>query len=130
MNRIQIPAQSSQKGVVLLEALIAVLIFSMGILAIAGLQGAMVKNTSDSKYRSDAAFIAQQTIGLMWADPSNLAAKATALSVSAPTLPSGNVAVTLPTAAANGEVKVVVTWQQPGQAQHNYTAYARILGGA
>ena len=40
------PQAKLQKGIVLLEALIAILIFSFGILAIAGLQGAMVKNTS------------------------------------------------------------------------------------
>lgn len=125
MNRMQIPSQSSQKGVVLLEAMIAVLIFSMGILAIAGLQGAMVKNTSDSKYRSDAAFIAQQTLGLMWADPTNLAAYSDTVS----NLPSGTRTVTLPT-TSNGQVKVVITWTVPGQATHNYTAYANITGGA
>src|SRR5665647_338907 len=65
------PAQ--QQGVVLLEALVAILIFSMGVLALVGLQAAMVKNTSDSKYRSEASFIAQQRIGMMWADSGNLA---------------------------------------------------------
>ena len=68
-----IPAKSAQQGVVLVEAMIAILIFSMGVLAVVGLQAAMIKNTADSKYRADAGYIAQQRIGLMWSDPDNLA---------------------------------------------------------
>jgi type IV pilus assembly protein PilV len=116
-----------QKGIVLLEALIAVLIFSMGILAIAGLQATMVKNTSDAKYRSDAAFIAQQRLGVMWADPDNLVTYVETDTDISTMLPDGKRTVTLP--AVGGEVNVVVTWQLPGQDLHNYSTYARITGG-
>ncbi|MBI5438475.1 MAG: hypothetical protein HY936_05950 [Nitrosomonadales bacterium] len=64
--------KSAQQGLVLLEAMIAILIFSMGILAIVGLQAAMIKNTADSKSRVEASYIAKQRIGLMWSDPNNL----------------------------------------------------------
>lgn len=58
----------------LLEGLIAILLFSMGILALMGLQAISIKNTADAKYRSEAAFLATQIIGQMWADnPTNLA---------------------------------------------------------
>lgn len=50
----------------LLEALIAILIFSLGILAIVGLQAASVKSAGDAKYRSDASLLANQLIGEMW----------------------------------------------------------------
>jgi len=50
----------------LLEALIAILIFSMGILAMVGLQAASVKLSSDAKYRSDASLLANELIGKMW----------------------------------------------------------------
>jgi len=50
----------------LLEALISILIFSIGILAIIGLQAAAVKASSDAKYRSDASLLANQLIGQMW----------------------------------------------------------------
>jgi type IV pilus assembly protein PilV len=56
-----------QTGAMLLEALIAILIFSMGILAVVGLQAASVKASSDAKYRSDASLLANQLIGQMWA---------------------------------------------------------------
>jgi len=127
MKRYQPPLHEAQQGVVLLEALIAILIFSMGLLALAGLQTAMVKNTSDAKYRVDAAFIAQQQLGKMWADPSNIATYAVGVEDISTLLPNGKRTVTLP--AAGGEVKVEVKWQLPGQDEHNYTTYARITGG-
>lgn len=128
MNRNYPTSQTSQQGVVLLESLIAVLIFSLGILAIAGLQAAMLKNTSDAKYRAEAAFIAQQRLGVMWADPTHLTVYALGTENIADLLPNGTRTVTLPV-VGNGEVKVEIKWQLPGQALHNYTTYARITGG-
>lgn len=71
----KLPVQrKSQRGVMLLEALIALLIFSMGILALVGLQAISIKNSSDAKYRSEAAFLANQVIARMWvSDKTNLA---------------------------------------------------------
>jgi type IV pilus assembly protein PilV len=128
MNRNYPSSHASQKGVVLLEALIAVLIFSMGILAVAGLQAAMLKNTSDSKYRAVATFIAQQRLGLMWADPTHLTVYTLGTEDISGLLPNGTRTVTLPV-IGNGEVKVEIKWQLPGQELHNYTTYARITGG-
>ncbi|MDZ4203009.1 MAG: prepilin-type cleavage/methylation domain-containing protein [Gallionella sp.] len=119
-----LPARSTQQGVVLVEAMIAILIFSMGVLAIAGLQAAMVKNTSDSKFRADASYIAQQRIGMMWADPDNLASYLEAepgTDISAQ-LPGG----TRVTAQSGVQYTVTIRWQQPGEALHNFTTTASI----
>lgn len=63
-----------QQGVMLLEALIGILIFSVGILGLVGLQAVSINAVSDAKYRADAALLANQIISQMWADnPSNLA---------------------------------------------------------
>jgi type IV pilus assembly protein PilV len=62
-----------QGGVVLLEALIAILIFSIGILAIVGLQSTAVKTAADARYRSDAAFLAGELVSQIWADAPNVA---------------------------------------------------------
>jgi type IV pilus assembly protein PilV len=62
-----IPQASRQSGVMLIEALIALLIFSVGILGIVGLQATAVKASSDAKYRSEAALMANELIGKMWA---------------------------------------------------------------
>lgn len=58
---------SRQSGVMLIEALIAILIFSVGVLGIIGLQGSAVKVSTDAKYRSEAALLANELIGRMWA---------------------------------------------------------------
>jgi len=127
-KQIASPLKSAQQGVVLLEAMIAILIFSMGVLAIVGLQAAMIKNTADSKYRADAGFIAQQRIGLMWSDPDNLDTYIEANTDISALLPGGTRTVIKP---ALGQYTVTVTWQQPGggETQHNFTTTARITGG-
>lgn len=56
----------TQRGVALLEALIAILIFSIGVLSIVALQAASVNLSADAKYRSEAGLLANQLIGQMW----------------------------------------------------------------
>ena len=112
----------NQQGSVLIEALISVLIFAMGILALVGLQTAMLKNTSESKYRAEASFIAQQRLGEMWANPDNLGIFVVANEV-VPTLPNGTRTVTV---NPNRIVTVTVGWQAPGMVAHNYAASTHI----
>jgi type IV pilus assembly protein PilV len=132
-------AKSAQQGIVLLEALIAVLLFSMGVLALVGLQAAMMKNTEDSKLRSEASFIAQQWLGLMWADPDS--ANLFNYAIPDNTDTRFNIANLLPngtrTVAVSGVigtntpivVTVTINWQQPGKSVHQYTTIANIAGG-
>ena len=58
-----------QSGVSLLESLLGILIFSVGILALVALQSISVKATTESKFRADAGFLASQLIAQMWTDP-------------------------------------------------------------
>jgi len=58
--------RKQQSGVMLLEALIAILIFSLGILGIVGMQASAVNASRDAKYRSDAGMLANELIGQMW----------------------------------------------------------------
>lgn len=67
------PALQNQSGVMLLEALIAILIFAIGILGIVGLQGTAVKQVTDARFRSDAALLANQLIGNMWVTDRSIA---------------------------------------------------------
>ncbi|MDX8385046.1 MAG: prepilin-type cleavage/methylation domain-containing protein [Gallionella sp.] len=128
MNNSEYSGQSAQQGVVLVEAMIAILIFSMGVLAIVGLQAAMVKNASDSKFRAEASNIAQQRLGVMWADPNNLFNYLENLTPITNLLPNGTRTVTQPDVTVPQYV-VTVTWQQPGETQHNFTTTAVIAGG-
>ena len=115
-----------QKGVALLEALVGILIFSIGILALMALQAQSIRNTIEAKYRNEAAYLANQILGTMWVDRSNLAGYTT------PSGANGNmtawrtqVAATLPgitigstnsptIAVAGRQVTVTIFWQMPG----------------
>lgn len=124
MNQRNLPnPRTVQGGVILLEALIAILIFSMGILAVIGLQAASIKNTNDAKYRAEASYLANQIIGKMWVDTAWGSYSGTQ---SVSQLPSGERTVTV----SGTQVTVTVTWQQPGDDNtHQYIAIAQIAGG-
>lgn len=63
--------QKGQQGVVLIEALIGILIFSIGILALIGLQAVAIKNTVDSQNRIEAGFLANEIVSRMWTTGGN-----------------------------------------------------------
>ncbi|MES2106997.1 MAG: prepilin-type cleavage/methylation domain-containing protein [Pseudomonadota bacterium] len=138
-NKFQHKASTSQRGVVLLEALIAIFIFSVGILGIVGLQASMIKGTSDTKYRIEATTIAQQRISQIWLDQANLANYGevnTDISASSG-LPSGKRTTTRGAASCGTDpilllscFVVTVTWQQPGSVDvRNVTTVSHIAGG-
>lgn len=125
MSRTNLSSGSTQRGIVLVEAMVAILLFSIGVLAVVGLQASMVKNTSDSKFRADASYIAQQRLGQMWADPVNvltyLEDPATDIS---DMLPKGTRKVVQ---RPDGSFEIIVTWQQPGETvEHNFTVVAGV----
>jgi type IV pilus assembly protein PilV len=65
-----ITSRRAQSGAFLLEALIAILIFSFGVLGIVGLQARSLKAVGDAQYRGEAAYYAETLAGRMWAhDP-------------------------------------------------------------
>lgn len=126
----------AQQGIVLLEALIAILIFSIGILGLVGLQAVMIKNSTDSRFRSDASVIAQQRIGLIWSDPANVTFLEVNTDISA-VLPGGKRTTTQISAVQNPstlvwsrEFLVTVNWTPPSDnavaETHSYTMLARV----
>ena len=139
-----ISQRSKQSGVMLLEALIAILIFSLGILAIVGMQATAVQDMGEAKYRSDAAFLGNQILAEMWGNSANLASYAYAGSGAAPPQISNWVtavqarlpgATTFPpiiaVVAATNQVTVTVRWQASRDKSisappHQYRAVAYI----
>lgn len=128
--------RNHQTGSMLLEALIAILIFSIGILALVAMQGTAIKNSTDAKYRADASYFANQLIAQMWVDdpvalqsnygsPSGAKYKAWLDEIkNAQSLPGVTSTVTVD---LNNVATVTVFWQQPGTADiHNFVAYAQI----
>ena len=55
-----------QTGSALLEALIAILIFSFGVLGLVGILAGSIRATNDARYRAEVANLAQGLIGDMW----------------------------------------------------------------
>jgi type IV pilus assembly protein PilV len=141
------PLRSRQTGSMLLEALIAVLIFSMGILAIVGMQASAVKASGDAKYRSDASMVANQLIGEMWVSDRTPATLQTnfqgggGTDGAAYTAWLADVQAALPGAAANPPVVTVnaatslvtitVFWLAPGAptgaTPHSFSVVAQIV---
>lgn len=140
-----------QAGIMLLEGLIAILVFSLGILALVGMQGVAVKQVTDAKYRSDASLLASQLIGTMWVSnrtPAALKANFDTTNGESTELTNWKVAVaaTLPgiTDDANqptvdvtslgtvndGTVTMTIFWRTPGDDAsspiHKYVTVAQI----
>lgn len=127
MKRFPTSLPSSQEGAILLEALIAILLFSFGILALTGLQAAMIKNTDDAKYRAEASFIAQQKLSEIWLNTAGNATLAGYVVTDSPTaqLPGGKTTVAV---SPSREITVTVQWTMPGGTEHTYFANGRIEG--
>lgn len=69
-------SRARQRGALLLEALIGILIFALGILGLVGLQARALGYASDAQYRAEAAYLANSYISKIWADqPSAYATK-------------------------------------------------------
>ena len=57
-----------QRGALLLEAMVAIIIFTIGVLALIGVQAAVMRSSSDSKMRVEAELFVDQLFSEMTAD--------------------------------------------------------------
>lgn len=139
-------ATGTQGGMALIEALVAVFIFSIGLLGLVASQAAAVKAQGDAKKRADAGFIANQIAGDLWGWPAaNLSACAGSFSAGAlgctgapwgdrveQSLPGGLAVVDVtPLAVAMGgagaQITITLTWHTPGVSEeHRYVQIANI----
>jgi type IV pilus assembly protein PilV len=122
---------SGQRGILLLESLIAILIISFGVLGLVALWANSVRNASEAKYRTDAAYLANEMISQMWLTRPVTAAftKPTAWTTRvAAALPNGTVDVAMDD-DPDGQLQATITigWQAtPASATHSYMAIAHI----
>ena len=131
--RKELQAPGRERGVMLIEALIAILIFSIGILAVVGMQSVAIKNVTESKHRSEAAFLVNELTSQMWTDAGNLSQYAYPGSGSVPpklvnwiahvelnlpgaTVTRPRVTVTPPAAIGGATVTIELFWQLPEEA--------------
>lgn len=145
-KRVSSISGKSQSGVMLLEALIGILIFSLGILALVGMQATALRASTDARDRTEASNLAAQVVGELWLDRANLASYAydgsgtppaalanwvTQVENSLPGAANNHPTITIgfsPTlpASVGTEVEVVVFWQNPSDPnlhQFAMTAY-------
>lgn len=145
MNRLS-ASPKSQSGLMMLEGLIAILIFSFGILAIVGMQANAMQDMGQAKYRSDASFLANQLIADIWTNAKNVSTYEYAGGGTTPAIISSwvdQVKATLPGASdnpptvayddASKQVTVTVRWITPAERSaypsappHNFTAVTYI----
>ena len=125
-------------GIVLLEALIAVLVLSLGALGIAGLAARALRDAGDAHWRAEAAGLAMSTLARMWTeDPATLTdrydsssggagfrdvvAAASRLPGVSPTRNAPIVAVQDGAFGSSPRVTITLFWQAPGDATaHRY----------
>jgi len=139
------------RGFMLIEVLVAVLVFSLGVLTIVGLQAAAVQHSTQAQQRADAMLLVDDLIGRMWLTDRNFATLDAGFSTGGaaytawladigPRLPG--VAAHPPTvtvvevpgagaaALSSSLVTVVVNWLPPqaaaGAAPHRLTVVTRI----
>jgi type IV pilus assembly protein PilV len=133
-----------QGGALVLEALMAVAVFSIGVLGTIALHARSQGHIDDARYRGEATRLAVSLIGTMWAeDPATLATRYdrdrggdgyAAFARLARRLPGTDIAGNEPDvrvasgpSAASRSVSVTVHWQRPGTAlRHRYAATAVI----
>lgn len=125
-----------QQGFAILEAMVAIMVFALGILGLVGVQAAMTREQTTSKIRADAAYLASQLIGEMWVDIPNLSQYASGScngyakcadwsNKVAVNLPSGSSTVTVD--AATGDISITVSWTMPGGDAHQYVTATSIV---
>src|SRR5580698_198301 len=68
MNRLsqRAPRARAQRGVALLESLMALLIFSVGLLGLLGLEARVMTTSTNSENRNRAAMLASEVASQMW----------------------------------------------------------------
>lgn len=135
------PARRAQHGFSLIEALVSILIFSLGVLALVSLQATSIRQSSNAKYRSDASLLANQLIGKMWVTDRTATTLQTNFATGGASYTAwlADVQATLPVAAASaptvavsasGVVTVDLYWKAPNEAaaapSHHYTAIAQV----
>ena len=105
----------------MVEVMVSVVLFSVGVLGLMRVLGTAVQDTGALQYRSTAATLADTAIGQMWVDRGNLAGLCHR---------GRRCARSCPTASAwspstGNVVTVAISWQAPGAAQpstHQVTA--------
>lgn len=133
---------SSERGFALLEVLISVLLFSIGILGIVGIVGTSMRVSNDARYRAEAVNLADSIVADIWnTAPAQLDSQfgstgpklaawrtKTAELLPATSGTSLQLDITQPGLSLQSRsIVITVSWQLPGAAEiHSYVTTAQI----
>lgn len=116
------PSGAKQSGIALLEVLVSVLLFSLGILGLVGLQARAISLSTDAQDRNRAALLANDIASAMWLGKSVAVATGEGSvwrkrlnDVANAGLPNGAVTVTAVSGTPNA-ADIKITWRAPGRA--------------
>jgi len=108
----------AQRGVALIESMMALLIFSVGLLGLLGLEARVMNISTDSENRNRAAMIASEVASQMWLNNTVLPTAAPIIAAGANAgnqtlggLPGGVVTVT-PVPLTTNAADITVTWTE------------------
>jgi type IV pilus assembly protein PilV len=122
------------RGFMLIEVLVSILIFSIGVLALVGLQAKMTHAQSASKIRTDATYLANELIGTMWSDLTHLGSYANCASYGPCSDWQTKVSQSLPNGSgtvdsvdpSTGAVSITIKWTVRSDGEHRYTTIAAV----
>ncbi|XZG70506.1 type IV pilus modification PilV family protein [Chitinibacteraceae bacterium HSL-7] len=123
---------SKQSGSTLLEGLISIFIFSIGVISVMALQLVSLRETTDSQLRAEASYLSEKLVGQMWSDTVNLDKYDTQQGTYTErddwvdqveaALPAGQATVTV-----NGsDVSIQLSWQAAGTTPHTFSQQTTI----
>lgn len=138
-----------QSGSSLVEGLAALVIFSVGMLGLAGLDTSMMQQNTHAQFRAQASYLAEELLGLATADAVNVqcyrmtaagpgscdsavaqAAVADWRARALAALPGASSSPPTVTYAGDGALTVTILWQRPQEAmQHNYVSTTNLYPG-
>jgi type IV pilus assembly protein PilV len=108
----------AQRGVALIECLIALLIVAFGVLGLMGIEAKVINFSTDAEDRSRASLLAGEVASQMWLNGTVNPGTATytALLASTGGLPNGHVLPPAPVVGTTNSADITVTWQPPKDA--------------
>lgn len=136
-------ARTRQRGMALIEVMVAVVILAVGVLGAVGLQAKALSALANAGARADAAIAAEKLVGLMWTDQANLASYvwdstggttapagvASWMTETQALLPNATAAITVTPIAGStaNQVGITITWKRRSGDNVNTHAIVAIL---
>ncbi|HQR03445.1 MAG: hypothetical protein JSR19_13105 [Proteobacteria bacterium] len=123
------PAKATQHGAFILEALVSVLLLSIGLISLMMMATQAASQTGQAKFRNDASYLAGELIGEVWTSPAPSAFNTSAWQTRVSNLiPGGDGSGTTITPSGSGAmVSIVITWpDKKTNTTHQYLTTAQV----